>query len=61
MTFQCPSLSWREVVLELDHPEFHLPDMEGLRIVMQAYRAAAVVRGRGGEEVALTQFTSYIW
>ena len=57
MTLQSPTLSWREVVLELDHPEFYLSDMEGLRIVIQAYRAATVVRGgegrgrvgRGGE------------
>ena len=37
-------------MLELDHPEFNLSDMEGLRIVMQAYRAATVVREGGVEE-----------
>ena len=51
ITSQSPGLSWREVVLELDHPEFNLSDMEGLRIVMQAYRAATVVSvGAGGQE-----------
>lgn len=37
-------------MLELDHPEFNLSDMEGLRIVMQAYQAATVVSGGAGGE-----------
>jgi CCR4-NOT transcription complex subunit 1 len=34
------NMNWREVVLEFDHPEFYLPEVEGLRMIMKAYKHA---------------------
>jgi CO dehydrogenase/acetyl-CoA synthase beta subunit len=39
-------MNWREVVLEFDHPEFYLPEVEGLRMIMKAYKHATSVSVR---------------
>ena len=34
--FQIPLLSWRQVIQELDYPEFHVPSREGLQLLFTA-------------------------
>ena len=35
-----PNLDWKDVILELDYPEFIVPDVEGLNFIYKAYTSA---------------------
>ena len=37
---QVPHLDWREVIIELDYPEFFVPDVQGLNFILEAYNLA---------------------
>lgn len=47
--FQNPSLSWLDVIKELDHPDFIIKDRNGLVLLFTALRLGLKVQGYHAE------------
>ena len=52
-----PNLNWREVILYLDYPEFHLSSPEGLNLIVSTFKLAT----RYEREIFLVPYSQKIW